>query len=114
MKGKKLSGHDAFDLGFGGLMTGFGGMLGETEEQNKARRPFNKEMSNCVVDTAFAPDTGFWETGIQSETINDGQWVIVDQYPQKKAAEVGHKKWIKYMKTKPKTLYDVFLDEELE
>ena len=81
-------------------------MLYETEEENKARRPFNTVLQNCVVDTAFTPDTNFWETGIKY-----GKWIIVDQYNNKQEAKAGHNKWILYMKTNPKRLYEIMWDE---
>ena len=109
MKGKKLTNDDAISLGLGGLMTGFGGMLYESEEENKARRPFNTERKGFTVDTCLTPDTGTWETGIKCERLNGGAWVIVEQYENKEKAEKGHKKWVKYMGTKPKKLYDIML-----
>ena len=114
MRGKKITNDDAFSLGIGGLGTGFGGMLYETEEQNKARKPFNLKTKDFIVDTAFTPDTNTWETGIQAVNFNNNNWIIVEQYEDKELAEKGHKKWIKYMKTKPKKLYDIFSDEEFD
>lgn len=106
LKGVNLSGKDAFDLGIGGLATGFGGMLFTNNREQ--RKVDNTELSNCVVDTAFAPDTGYFETGIEPTGMH---WIIVEEYETKEDAQIGHNKWVKYMKTKPKRLYSIQYDE---
>lgn len=60
------------------------------------------------VDTVKPTDTNKWETGIH---VNDGDWVIVQQYNSKIEAEKGHKKWVVSIKKKPKQkLVDVLKD----
>ena len=54
MRGKKITNDNAFSLGFGGFATGFGGMLYETEEQNKARRPFNLLLIGTTLKNSSA------------------------------------------------------------
>jgi hypothetical protein len=49
------------------------------------------------VDTVVAFDTEKWETGVST----DGNWIIVEQYPNREKAVIGHKKWIKLMKDNP-------------
>ena len=89
-------------------------MIFESEAENKARRPFNTKGKDWVVDTAYTSDTGYFETGIKSERLNSETWIIVEQYENKKEAEKGHRKWVKYIKTNPKRLYDIFKDEWLK
>lgn len=107
MKGKNISGKDAFDLGFGGLGNGFGGMMFESETENKDRKVLNTKVKNWCVDTCYTPDTGLFETGIESPNFNNGAWVIVDEYETKAEAIKRHKEWIKFMKTNPKKLTDI-------
>ena len=58
------------------------------------------EIGNITVDTSLPKDTNFWETGIERLGI-EGKWVIVEQYPDKNAAEAGHKKWVELMTEYP-------------
>ena len=113
MKGKKITNDDAFSLGLGGLMSGFGGMLYESEKENKVKRPFNTKSKTWTIDTCLPSDTNTWETGIKAKNIDSENWVIVEQYKSKEEAGKGHNKWIKFMKTKPKKLYDIFVGEYL-
>ena len=55
-----------------------------------------KVSDTIVVDTSLPRDTNSWETGINREDI-EGKWVIVEQYPDKEHAEVGHKRWSEQM-----------------
>ena len=48
------------------------------------------KLPNITVDTSLPEDTQIWETGIKIE----GKWLIVEQYPDKEAAQIGHKKWV--------------------
>lgn len=55
-----------------------------------------KVSDTIIVDTSLPSDTNIWETGIKRTEV-EGKWVIVEQYPDKKHAEVGHKRWSKQM-----------------
>jgi len=67
----------------------------------RPKEKINDELDGGItVDTCLAADTDRWETGIKREKI-EGKWVIVEQYPDEKAAEVGHKKWVKMMTDDP-------------
>lgn len=52
-----------------------------------------------IVDTCAAFDTHEWETGIYPKA--DGKCVIVEQYPNREAAETGHAKWVESMTADP-------------
>jgi hypothetical protein len=107
MKGKKLT---EFDI-LSSLRSGFGGVLYESEEQNQNRKTGNTDGDGWTVDTCYAPDTGKHETGITCKWINNGDWVIVEQYESEKDSVKGHKKWVKHMNTKPKKLYSIQTEE---
>lgn len=47
------------------------------------------QIGEVTVDTCCPPDTGLWETGIERK----GEWSIVERYPDKASARVGHLKW---------------------
>lgn len=67
------------------------------------------EFDGITVDTACPPDTDKWETGVcrKSDT-----WIIVEQYPNKIAAEIGHKKWVEKLKKEPNIkLVDIFYQD---
>jgi len=115
MKGKNLSGKDAFDLGIGGLKSGFSGMFFENRENKLKRETGHYEKGGLVVDTCFTPDTGFYETGIEEPRYNNGAWVIVDEYKTKKESMAGHKKWVAlFQKQFPKELFDVHSKKTLK
>lgn len=65
-----------------------------------------EKWDNIVVDTIMTVfDTGKAETGI---CIDDGIWVIVEQYETPEEAKIGHEKWIASMKENPKQeLHDI-------
>lgn len=108
MKGKKLSNKDMIDLGLGGLLSGFAGMMYESEAEYKQRKVENTELENGIIDTAFTPDTGYFETGIKPQNM---EWIIVEEYSTHEDATRGHKKWVRYMGKNPKKLYSVQLSE---
>ena len=58
------------------------------------------DLPDIVVDTCLAGDSNKWETGINRSKI-EGEWVIVEQYPDKPTAEVGHAKWVKMLSEYP-------------
>ncbi len=51
---------------------------------------------NITVDTGFVSDFGCYETGIK-----DIYWHIVERYITEDAAEIGHKKWCKWLVDNP-------------
>ena len=82
------------------------GMMGNYED----RKVDNFTKGDLVVDTVAVTDsTEPYETGICHPQYNSGSWVIVELYGTKKAAAVGHKKWIDIMTAKelPDKLIDV-------
>ncbi len=109
-----MSTKDVFDLGFGGLLTGFGGMAYESESEHKQRKVANTKTKFGVIDTAYAPDTGFYETGIcDTRYREDGEWIIVDECKTRVQAERMHSKWVKILNAKvlPEEIEDVHTDE---
>lgn len=69
------------------------GLRGPTEQ-------ITTELQDITVDTSFPSDARIWETGIK-RLKQEGKWVIVEQYPDKEAATLGHQKWVKLMKKMP-------------
>ena len=81
--------------------------MANTYEQRKVDR---FERDGLIVDTCAVTDSAQpYETGISDERYNDGDWVIVELYPTKKAAEAGHARWVRRMTAKnpPGQLEDV-------
>ena len=60
----------------------------------------DKLPSGTLVDTCLTTDTGLWETGIKRPSI-ERIWVIVEQYKDGVAAEIGHQKWLKLIQENP-------------
>ena len=54
------------------------------------------KIGSITIDTSLPSDTHIWETGIKRMSI-EGKWGIVEQYPNKTEAEIGHKKWTNLM-----------------
>lgn len=108
MKGKKISNYE---FNFTNMLSDLPEMVDFALKKNKR---FNTKNKNFTVDTVLAPDTGYWETGIQCENFNDGDWVIVEEYESGKMAQIGHKKWVEFMKTNPKKLTDIHIDEDFK
>uniref|UniRef100_A0A6M3M3I8 Uncharacterized protein n=1 Tax=viral metagenome TaxID=1070528 RepID=A0A6M3M3I8_9ZZZZ len=54
------------------------------------------EVGKQIISTTLPSDTKIWETG-----IHRGEWVIVEQYPDKSHAEEGHQKWAKLLAEMP-------------
>lgn len=111
MKGKKITDKTILELGLGGLSTGFGGILTDPIQSYEKRVVINTVGKNFVVDTAFTPDTGLFETGISYDKLNNGRWIIVDEYETKEKAKITHEKWVEYMQKNPTTLTDIHLDK---
>lgn len=104
---KNKSGMNYMDIGLG-FFSGFGGMMFESEEEHKARKTGNTETKWGVIDTCYANDTSYYETGIEDSRYAD-VWIIVEEYETKEESIKGHKKWVKRMNSKnpPKELEDV-------
>jgi len=83
-----------------GAITTLGFLAGmRTDElQDSRANALTVEENGYCVDTCLAVDTGTWETGIE---VKDNPWVIVEQYHNKKDAEIGHAKWVELMRKDP-------------
>lgn len=64
------------------------------------RGKINDILGGITVDTCLLGDTDTWETGIERPEI-EGKWVLVEQYPNREAAEKGHAHWVKLMADEP-------------
>ena len=74
--------------------------LASGEIEIAKRNALREELKTHTIDTCYTIDTGEWETGIEPKGKN---WVIVEQYHNKKEATIGHKKWVEKIKKNPKT-----------
>lgn len=61
------------------------------------------KIDEVVIDTACPSDTGKWETGIEI----DNEWIIVEQYKDKKSAISGHKKYMLAVKKGKRDFKDI-------
>lgn len=86
-----------FDLMFGIM----------NNDYSKADKVGNDIIGDYTIDTCDTMDQGY-ETAIWKD---DGDIIIVERYPNKMRAEVGHSKWCEFAKTNPKFVYSVQLDE---
>ena len=86
-----------FDLMFGIM----------NNDYSKADKVGNDIIGDYTIDTCDTVDQGY-ETAMWK---NDGDIIIVERYPNKMRAEVGHSKWCEFAKTNPKFVYSVQLDE---
>lgn len=86
-----------FDLMFGIM----------NNDYSKADKVGNDIIGDYTIDTCDTVDQGY-ETAIWK---GDGDIIIVERYPNKMRAEVGHSKWCEFAKTNPKFVYSVQLDE---
>lgn len=67
-------------------------------------------IGEITVDTSCPSDTGLWETGIRRSKKEN--WIIVEQYENKKTAKIGHLAWVEKIKAdKNMELRDIFLDD---
>ena len=71
-------------------------------ETGEEKDRFRNETYYYIVDTVFAHDEEKWETGISSQYISDGDFIIVEQYESREKAQEGHEKWVKLMEENPK------------
>lgn len=79
-------------------------MAMEMDADNYEERKVARDIiGDYIIDTADTWDCGY-ETAICK---NDGNWVIVEYYADKKEALIGHKKWVEFVKTSPDSVYSV-------
>lgn len=86
-----------FDLMFGIM----------NNDYSKADKVGNDIIGDYTIDTCDTVDQGY-ETAMWKD---DGDIIIVERYPNKMRAEIGHSKWCEFAKTNPKFVYSVQLDE---
>ena len=86
-----------FDLMFGIM----------NNDYSKADKVGNDIIGDYTIDTCDTVDQGY-ETAMWK---GDGDIIIVERYPNKMRAEIGHSKWCEFAKTNPKFVYSVQLDE---
>ena len=86
-----------FDLMFGIM----------NNDYSKADKVGNDIIGDYTIDTCDTVDQGY-ETAMWKD---DGDIIIVERYPNKMRAEIGHSKWCEFAKTNPKFVYSVQVDE---
>ena len=86
-----------FDLMFGIM----------NNDYSKADKVGNDVIGDYTIDTCDTVDQGY-ETAMWKD---DGDIIIVERYPNKMRAEIGHSKWCEFAKTNPKFVYSVQVDE---
>ena len=86
-----------FDLMFGIM----------NNDYSKADKVGHDVIGDYTIDTCDTVDQGY-ETAMWKD---NGDIIIVERYPNKMRAEVGHSKWCEFAKTNPKFVYSVQLDE---
>lgn len=86
-----------FDLMFGIM----------NNDYSKADKAGHDIIGDYTIDTCDTVDQGY-ETAMWKD---DGDIIIVERYPNKMRAEIGHSKWCEFAKTNPKFVYSVQLDE---
>ena len=86
-----------FDLMFGIM----------NNDYSKADKVGNDIIGDYTIDTCDTVDQGY-ETAMWKD---DGDIIIVERYPNKMRAEIGHSKWCEFAKTNPKFVYSVQVDK---
>ena len=86
-----------FDLMFGII----------NNDYSKADKVGRDVIGDYTIDTCDTVDQGY-ETAMWKA---DGDIIIVERYPNKMRAEIGHSKWCEFAKTNPKFVYSVQVDE---
>ena len=86
-----------FDLMFGIM----------NNDYSKADKVGNDVIGDYTIDTCDTVDQGY-ETAMWKD---NGDIIIVERYPNKMRAEIGHSKWCEFAKTNPKFVYSVQVDE---
>ena len=89
--------YSLFDLLFGIM----------NNDYSKADKVGNDVIGDYTIDTSDTVDQGY-ETAMWKD---NGDIIIVERYPNKMRAEIGHSKWCEFAKTNPKFVYSVQLDE---
>lgn len=90
----------------GASMFGFLSMAHDVD----ARRVQQDRIDKLFVSTMRVTDSIYpYETAIEHPLYNNGVMIIVENYNSKKAAQNGHKKWLKKMTSKklPAKIADV-------
>lgn len=88
-----------FDLMFGIM----------NNDYSKADKAGHDTVGDYTIDTCDTVDQGY-ETAMWK---GDGDIIIVERYPNKERAEVGHTKWCEFAKTNPEHVYSVQVDEHV-
>jgi hypothetical protein len=72
-------------------------------EERKVNNFKSKDLTidTCAVSDGFKP----FETAISHKEYNSGNWIIVEAYSTKRAASIGHNKWIKIMTSDNPPIY---------
>lgn len=86
-----------FDLMFGIM----------NNDYSKADKVGHDVIGDYTIDTCDTVDQGY-ETAMWKD---NGDIIIVERYPNKMRAKIGHSKWYEFAKTNPKFVYSVQLDE---
>ena len=86
-----------FDLMFGIM----------NNDYSKADKVGNDVIGDYTIDTCDTMDQGY-ETAMWKD---DGDIIIVERYPNKMRAEIGHSKWCEFAKTNPKFVYSIQVDK---
>ena len=76
-------------------------------DYSKADKVGNDVIGDYTIDTCDTVDQGY-ETAMRKD---NGDIIIVERYPNKMRAEIGHSQWCEFAKTNPKFVYSVQLDE---
>ena len=86
-----------FDLMFGIM----------NNDYSKADKVGNDIIGDYTIDTCDTMDQGY-ETAMWKD---NGDIIIVERYPNRMRAEIGHSKWCEFAKTNPKFVYSVQVDD---
>lgn len=86
-----------FDLMFGIM----------NNDYSKADKVGRDTVGSYTIDTCDTVDQGY-ETAMWKDA---GNIIIVERYPDKERAEVGHQKWVAFAETNPEHVYSVQVDE---
>ncbi len=81
-----------------GVMNFMKSMASGMQPQKIAR---DELADGVVIDTCTPADTMIPETGILRPSINDGRYIIAEQYSDVEMAKVGHSKWVKMITEYP-------------
>lgn len=85
------------------------------EDESRRAKALRYEKNGLVIDTVFAPDTGYYESGIcDTRYRKDGEWIIVDECETELQTQKMHNKWIKILTSRklPNKIKDIHLDKD--